>query len=745
MVKKQKNLSSIFTKVTSIEKKLKKLEKTASILDKYIELNQKKINQNDESIKTLGERIEFIKKEFGEARKQIENSVRDRFSESKKDIKEYFEKNISLINERIDDIQEELEEFNKKIIGATEVVNENIFEFDKKLEQRLIDFNELKVDKSLFESTVSSLNSSMTEINELIDNMRKEILYLFETFNNKVDIINEDLGKKLQTSTDFLEEKIAANILDVNSGIKDLESKFEVKIEKTEYEFDNKISKLGQDLIAKMDDNTGYLNNMVNLVQSRMDSIERSYTAKLNEMEKHISDFSDSLKNQTENTLRINQSETLARLNDMKKYLEEKIISFQTELDTLNDEYKNIINLNKSFSSNVAAFDKRLSEINDKIYIRMNELKSLMEEKIKTIQDLNQQRIDDLSGFVDTKIASFESQLKQINEEKLEKRSTLESRVGNIEFKLNSLADENKVMQENILNIIKHYSKIKEEINRKTDLISSDLKKDVSLIQDNVERKINDLTSQNMSDIKSELDKFEQKINDVYSKTIHQNVEMQKKINDLSTFVATLSSSIENKLKERSKEDVFEKEQIKDKVYYLMDKLKKFEDISRTYSKADDMLQDFKEIQEIVFKLQNQIDLIEKERSENNEKLSRLTKYFESFNSITVKRDDFEKSAKKIDMIEDKLNDIIAQINNLSLKIMENEKKVESIESFKSSKFEKQVSEIKALKDMAEQLLEKTRHEVNNLKKEIEIKKAKEEMEEEVFFKALMEKIKNEK
>ncbi|MEO0282057.1 MAG: hypothetical protein ABIN05_06895 [candidate division WOR-3 bacterium] len=745
MVKKQKNLSSIFTKVTSIEKKLKKLEKTASILDKYIELNQKKINQTDESIKTLGERIEFIKKEFGEARKQIENSVRDRFSESKKDIKDYFEKNISLINERIDDIQEELEEFNKKIIGATEVVNENIFEFDKKLEQRLIDFNELKVDKSLFESTVSSLNSSMTEINELIDNMRKEILYLFETFNNKVDIINEDLGKKLQTSTDFLEEKIAANILDINSGIKDLESKFEVKFEKTEYEFDNKISKLGQDLIAKMDDNTGYLNNMVNLVQSRMDSIERSYTAKLNEMEKHISDFSDSLKNQTENTLRINQSETLARLNDMKKYLEEKIISFQTELDTLNDEYKNIVNLNKSFSSSVAAFDKRLSDINDKIYIRMNELKSLMEEKIKSIQDLNQQRIDDLSGFVDTKIASFESQLKQINEEKLEKRSTLESRVGNIEFKLNSLADENKVMQENILNIMKHYSKIKEEINRKTDLISSDLKKDVSLIQGNVERKINDITSQNMSDIKSEIDKFEQKINDVYSKTIHQNVEMQKKINDLSTFVATLSSSIENKIKERSKEDVFEKEQIKDKVYYLMDKLKKFEDISRTYSKADDMLQDFKQMQEIVFKIQNHIDLIEKERSENNEKLSRLAKYFESFNSITVKRDDFEKSAKKIDVIEGKLNDIITQINNLSLKIMENEKKVESIESFKSSKFEKQVSEIKALKEMAEQLLEKTRHEVNNLKKEIEIKKAKEEMEEEVFFKALMEKIKNEK
>ncbi|MEM5878578.1 MAG: hypothetical protein QXF12_06915, partial [Candidatus Aenigmatarchaeota archaeon] len=459
----------------------------------------------------------------------------------------------------------------------------------------------------------------------------------------------------------------------------------------------------------------------------------------------HISDFSDSLKNQTENTLRINQSETLSRLNEMKKYLEEKIISFQTELDTLNDEYKNIVNLNKSFSSSVAAFDKRLSDINDKIYIRMNELKSLMEEKIKTIQDLNQQRIDDLSGFVDTKIASFESQLKQINEEKLEKRSTLESRVGNIEFKLNSLTDESKVIQENILNIIKHYSKIKEEINRKTDLISSDLKKDVSLIQDNVERKINDITSQNMSNIKSELDKFEQKINDVYSKTIHQNVEMQKKINELSTFVATLSSSIENNLKERLKEDAFEKEQIKDKVYYLMDKLKKFEDISRTYSKADDMLQDFKEMKEIVFKIQNHIDLIEKERSENNEKLSRLAKYFESFNSITVKRDDFEKSAKKIDVIEGKLNDIIAQINNLSLKIMENEKKVESIESFKSSKFEKQVSEIKALKEMAEQLLEKTRHEVNNLKKEIEIKKAKEEMEEEVFFKALMEKIKNEK
>ncbi|MEM4397671.1 MAG: hypothetical protein QW757_03560 [Candidatus Woesearchaeota archaeon] len=107
-----------------------------------------------------------------------------------------------------------------------------------------------------------------------------------------------------------------------------------------------------------------------------------------------------------------------------------------------------------------------------------------------------------------------------------------------------------------------------------------------------------------------------------------------------------------------------------------------------------------------------------------------------------IKLEDYEKRENKLSRLEEALNKFAGQISIISSRMIDIEKRLSSLEKFKSEKIEKEMQEIKSIKDVSMKLLDETKKELAEIRKDFELQKAKEEIEEQMFLKSLQERLK---
>ncbi|MEM4397670.1 MAG: hypothetical protein QW757_03555, partial [Candidatus Woesearchaeota archaeon] len=480
-----------------------------------------------------------------------------------------------------------IDEFNKKIIGATELVNENLFEFDKRLDEKLIEFNEIKVDKTSFDNSISSINNQITELTAILDNTRKELLSLFEIFNNKVDLINEDLGAKIQKEIDLMDEKIGANVLTLSDKINASEDNLKKEIEKISIETDSKIQNLENNVKSKIDDACGYFNGIINSLNSKIDSFEKLNESRYFDLEKKFKESFSEFRQKIEESLRASNENYSNRIDEMKRYLNDKIVEFHTELDRLDDEYKGLVTLNKMFNTIINGFDSRLDEFNEKFNSKIVDLKQDLEDKIKLSDELIRKRVDDLTGFIDKKTFNLEERLNSIQEDTLTEKGSFETRISDIELKIKSVIEENRVIHSNLNTILGYYTKIKDDLNRKMDFVLDDVKKDLERIDEIIERKIQERIKTERGNIENKISNIETALNDV-----------SKKLSEAANYSFSLNNKFEDKINYILKENNDFRNKISEDIKNISDKISFFDPEKMNY------------FYEEFFKIKNKVDSI---------------------------------------------------------------------------------------------------------------------------------------
>jgi chromosome segregation ATPase len=645
----------------SLNRELAKINKIILKLSKSDVEKAGEIKKLKKNLKLLASKIKEFKKEAAvikdyadEIKKSVEKSLKDNYEITRKDVSEYIEKHKELIDERLDDIKEEIEEFNKKIIGATELVSENIHEFDKKIDEKLIEFNDAKLDKVSFENTVSSINNQIKELTELLDNTRKEMLSLFEVFNNKVELINEELSRKLERDINLMEEKFGANILDLEDKLKGFEKEVKEEFRIAKEDLEKKLSSLSDEFSAKLNENANNFNAILNLIENKRQGSYSEISDKISSLEKNLSENLFLIRNEYGKKIEEYQKEVNEKIEDIKRHLNEKLISFQTEIDNISHDYDEIINLNKSFTTLINSFDKRLEEFNEKLNSKIIETREAFDEKIKNNSEYLLKLYDDMNGFLEEKLSVLDSKIKSIEIEK-DKLQMDEKKISDIEDKLNTLVEDIVEVYSKLSETDDRVTKIKEDVNEKIgitiarfDSLSNDLSR---RINENVENKIKVLSdeihkkiellqnqqNQNSSQVQYVQDEYFKKMDDIEKqiKNIESNFEESKKRikEDVKLEVESNFEKLSANIEDIKKEFLDKNQEITNKIYSVEKSLT--ENISLLKSEYEQKLKEHqKEIDEKMLSFQNNINKF----AEGYEEISDLSVLFTSFAKTFDKR-----------------------------------------------------------------------------------------------------------
>ena len=383
---------------------------------------ESKVSLDDVNL-LINNKIDKINTELAEIKNSIENKANKNFVISALHTKANKSDsiNISVINKKIEEIENDLNQLILNIKKQFSAFNEVLIELDNN-----------KIDSQVLNKVTEDINKGINKIldnnnedlkNDLNDNINK-----LKNLDDEYKRVNEQEKQRLDSLIKTLDTKIE-NISDKN---------IELDTKLSSLSVNNKLEEIVNDLIStinkdKLDNNT----NMNNLNKS-MKSLYNEYNILKNtisnelSVKPNLSDLTELLQNKVDyKTL----NSTLHELDKLKERIEENTI----KIDNNNNNTNNINNYNNKrsmteYSNNSTIFTPALNKDIDNIKYEISQIKDSLIMKVDFKELKNY-----LKGKVD--VDDINKALTMINED-------LNSKVDNINFQktLKNQNDINKLI-----------------------------------------------------------------------------------------------------------------------------------------------------------------------------------------------------------------------------------------------------------------------------------------------------------
>ena len=441
----KQSITSIFELLKNHTEQIKKLEntidqkcdKTELINSLVIKANNADVMKNfndvtnnleskvslDDVNLLINNKVDKINTELAEIKNSIENKANKNFVISALHTKANKSDsiNISVINKKIEEIENDLNQLILNIKKQFSAFNEVLIELDNN-----------KIDSQVLNKVTEDINKGINKIldnnnedlkNDLNDNINK-----LKNLDDEYKRVNEQEKQRLDSLIKTLDTKIE-NISDKN---------IELDTKLSSLSVNNKLEEIVNDLIStinkdKLDNNT----NMNNLNKS-MKSLYNEYNILKNtisnelSVKPNLSDLTELLQNKVDyKTL----NSTLHELDKLKERIEENTI----KIDNNNNNTNNINNYNNKrsmteYSNNSTIFTPALNKDIDNIKYEISQIKDSLIMKVDFKELKNY-----LKGKVD--VDDINKALTMINED-------LNSKVDNINFQktLKNQNDINKLI-----------------------------------------------------------------------------------------------------------------------------------------------------------------------------------------------------------------------------------------------------------------------------------------------------------
>ncbi|MFH8092397.1 MAG: hypothetical protein QXM38_00430 [Candidatus Aenigmatarchaeota archaeon] len=703
----------------NIESELRKTQRQVNLLQKqdikmskYLKKSEKSLLALKNEIKEIDDCLSSLKGEIKDLKKYFDEQSRRNYDAIKKDVSEYLDRREELIEEKIEVIQSQMEDFNKKIINLAELINEHVADFDRKIDESFKEFNEQKLDKISFENTISSINSELTNIIEMFNGVRKEITSLFEVFNNKIDLVSDSLGKKIQKEVDVLDERFSAGLLNVEEKMSKVAVDVESKMKNIEVSLEKKLENISNELNEKLEKDIENLKQLVNVIKEALQSKDEDILNKFSFLEKNCYDVLNNLKLDVNQTFLNYKKEIDEKLDGFKNYLNEKIVSFQTNIDKFEGDYNELVNLNKMLTTLVNSFDKRLVDLSEKMDAKIMEIRESFEEKLKNVSDYVLRLVDDMDGYLNEKLKGIDMKMNSLESERTE-FDKFKDNVRWIEAEMNKMVDEYKKVQKNLNMFEEKISDLKkrlDELNVKSldlnqqlrteleDSIKSmkvyleeksleDAKKLESKFNEHLSLNLERLNSfekefnknlerteeissyirvldKNLIEVKSKFENTMAKLNELSEKLNEDVSKLESKIESLNSLNEKRYNDIKNVVDEKISFEEFPIEEIKILISQNKNISEKIEDLK---SKTSKLMEDYNFLKNELLKYSNIIPSIKEEMSNDfSNKFASLNKNIEDINR---KINDLKEKVSYLEKIEEEVRNLSSIKHEFSDKI----------------------------------------------------------------------------
>jgi len=540
-----KKVNGLSKNLTKLEKKIQKIETLQGEISKYASKELTSVKSEDTSlerkIKNINDILQSTRKDLQDFKILTKKILESTAKSLKEETEAKIDKFTGKLEAKLKEIDEEIDTFNKKIIGLTEVLNENTLDIYERVDNLVSSASERKVDQKAFDEVMNSTNSRITQQMKLLENLRNELLVLLESFNNKIEVLNDDLNKKIQANIDLLDERFSANIIDLNSKLDSAVNKIENSMAEMKNDFNKRMRNLEDVTISKVDNLNDYVNNTLGAFKTSIESLEDRHSSGLFEINKRMDDFVSRVnssiietKDEMYTKLKNFENETIARIDDLTGHFNNIITPLAKTVDKVERIY---------FS--LAESSKRFEDFIHESKANINDVRNILDQKIMSLWGENRAKIDDLSSDLSNWIANNQAKMENLN-----------IRLEKTESKIKEISDKSNARENNLIEITNICSRLKDEIALMNGLID----KKAELQQKQIAT-----LSQRVDELDEKLRKF-LKETQTYSEksfTVEKNVElltnqyknMEKQINELASLKELMSKLIEttrediNKLK----------------------------------------------------------------------------------------------------------------------------------------------------------------------------------------------------
>ncbi len=620
--KKQIILSQNKTQINDLQEELNQTKETLALTQKEKEIESMNFNNQMNRLKD-----DYERRLRDAETKTTDNEEKSKDAERKMiTIKADFDKQKALLNQKIDHLNRQLEDFTKREKEMKQetysqlkeqqiAYKDKVDKYEKTIKSLTVENDQLKEQVVDLEANVEGLGldfqSERNRNEELIEKTNKEIESLEEDLNN--------LKKKSHEEKEKIESEYTTKIEELTSELK----KSKLKLEENEVK-SKTVEDSSRTEIKKMEREIAILKQENTLLKTQNDEVN-----KRNQEQKSY--YENIISNLESKAFQVDHAEFQKKIDEIKAYYEEEKkkseANFNNEKLAMSQHIDNLTNgLNKcaldlknktdelehlkaDYKNNIT----KLTKENNDMKIEKEKLNNSMNKNTEKLNNKLKTSVNELEKRIEEKESQHQNEIMDLNKKSEETLSQLKSIFENEKSRLEAkLKEEKSKNEKKIANLIEEYeNKLKEQENELKDENENlhndleDLNQEHTSYVTNAEHEF-ELLNQKIENLEKGLKESKNNLNNEISKNKSNLDSLNELFNnerkELQSKIDNISNDLNNKEKELtamiSKKEQLEKiindkdemiSQLKDDYIKEKDEYNsKYEDLRKKYNDLND-------------------------------------------------------------------------------------------------------------------------------------------------------------
>ena len=595
--KKQIILSQNKTQINDLQEELNQTKETLALTQKEKEIESMNFNNQMNRLKD-----DYERRLRDAETKTTDNEEKSKDAERKMiTIKADFDKQKALLNQKIDHLNRQLEDFTKREKEMKQetysqlkeqqiAYKDKVDKYEKTIKSLTVENDQLKEQVVDLEANVEGLGldfqSERNRNEELIEKTNKEIESLEEDLNN--------LKKKSHEEKEKIESEYTTKIEELTSELK----KSKLKLEENEVK-SKTVEDSSRTEIKKMEREIAILKQENTLLKTQNDEVN-----KRNQEQKSY--YENIISNLESKAFQVDHAEFQKKIDEIKAYYEEEKkkseANFNNEKLAMSQHIDNLTNgLNKcaldlknktdelehlkaDYKNNIT----KLTKENNDMKIEKEKLNNSMNKNTEKLNNKLKTSVNELEKRIEEKESQHQNEIMDLNKKSEETLSQLKSIFENEKSRLEAkLKEEKSKNEKKIANLIEEYeNKLKEQENELKDENENlhndleDLNQEHTSYVTNAEHEF-ELLNQKIENLEKGLKESKNNLNNEISKNKSNLDSLNELFNnerkELQSKIDNISNDLNNKEKELTAM-TSKKEQLENK----------YEDLRKKYNDLND-------------------------------------------------------------------------------------------------------------------------------------------------------------
>ena len=597
--KKQIILSQNKTQINDLQEELNQTKETLALTQKEKEIESMNFNNQMNRLKD-----DYERRLRDAETKTTDNEEKSKDAERKMiTIKADFDKQKALLNQKIDHLNRQLEDFTKREKEMKQetysqlkeqqiAYKDKVDKYEKTIKSLTVENDQLKEQVVDLEANVEGLGldfqSERNRNEELIEKTNKEIESLEEDLNN--------LKKKSHEEKEKIESEYTTKIEELTSELK----KSKLKLEENEVK-SKTVEDSSRTEIKKMEREIAILKQENTLLKTQNDEVN-----KRNQEQKSY--YENIISNLESKAFQVDHAEFQKKIDEIKAYYEEEKkkseANFNNEKLAMSQHIDNLTNgLNKcaldlknktdelehlkaDYKNNIT----KLTKENNDMKIEKEKLNNSMNKNTEKLNNKLKTSVNELEKRIEEKESQHQNEIMDLNKKSEETLSQLKSIFENEKSRLEAkLKEEKSKNEKKIANLIEEYeNKLKEQENELKDENENlhndleDLNQEHTSYVTNAEHEF-ELLNQKIENLEKGLKESKNNLNNEISKNKSNLDSLNELFNnerkELQSKIDNISNDLNNKEKELTAM-TSKKEQLENN--------SKYEDLRKKYNDLND-------------------------------------------------------------------------------------------------------------------------------------------------------------